>query len=75
MMKNFLIKYRIKIIFTVLGALGGFLYWKFVGCSSGTCPITSHWYTMGSYGIIMSYLIGDMITGKPKKNNETAAGS
>lgn len=25
----------------VVGAIAGFLYWKFVGCSSGTCAITS----------------------------------
>ena len=24
-----------------LGALGGYLYWYFVGCADGTCPITS----------------------------------
>ena len=73
-MKDFLSKYRIRIIFSLLGTIGGFLYWKFVGCSSGTCPITSHWYSMGSYGLLMGYLIGDMLTGKPKKN-ETTAGS
>lgn len=25
----------------VAGALAGGLYWKFVGCHSGTCPITA----------------------------------
>jgi hypothetical protein len=25
----------------IIGAIGGFLYWRFIGCSSGTCPITS----------------------------------
>ncbi|WP_394335436.1 hypothetical protein [Massilibacteroides vaginae] len=24
-----------------VGAIGGFLYWRLIGCSSGTCPITS----------------------------------
>ena len=23
------------------GGVAGFLYWRFVGCSSGNCPITS----------------------------------
>ncbi len=28
----------------VAGALVGLLYWKFVGCQSGTCPLTSNPY-------------------------------
>ena len=63
-MSDFLGKHRFRIIFTAIGALGGFLYWRFVGCASGTCPITSHWYTMSTYGVIMGYLIGDMIRTK-----------
>ena len=65
-MKEFLTKYRLSIIFGVIGAFGGFLYWRFVGCVSGTCPITSHWYTMGSYGILMGVLIGEIFRSKRK---------
>ena len=65
-MKEFLTKYRLTIIFCIIGAIGGFLYWRFVGCASGTCPITSHWYTMGSYGILMGGLVGEMFRVKPK---------
>ncbi len=65
-MTDFLFKHRFRIIFTAIGALSGFLYWRFVGCASGTCPITSHWYTMGTYGIIIGYLIGDMVGTKSK---------
>jgi hypothetical protein len=52
----------VSIVFLVLGGLGGFLYWKFVGCSTGTCPITSHWQASTLYGMIMGWLIGDMIS-------------
>lgn len=24
-----------------IGAIGGFLYWYFIGCTSGACPISS----------------------------------
>lgn len=35
-------KNYIKIIAgAAIGALGGFLYWYFIGCTSGTCPISS----------------------------------
>nr|WP_321427013.1 hypothetical protein [uncultured Acetobacteroides sp.] len=33
--------------------LGGFLYWRFIGCSSGSCPITSNPYmSMFWFGLI-----------------------
>ena len=43
----------LKAIFTALGAVGGFLYWKFVGCTSGTCPIRSVWYYSTLWGAAM----------------------
>lgn len=58
--KNFL---WLKVIFTVTGALGGFLYWKFVGCASGTCPIQSVWYFSTLWGMAFGYLIGDLFGG------------
>ena len=70
-MRNFLLKHRFRIIFATVGALSGFIYWRFVGCASGTCPITSNWYTMGSYGIIMGWLVGDLIKIKSKTNEES----
>lgn len=51
----------VKVVFAVLGALGGFLYWKFVGCVSGTCPIQSVWYYSMLWGAAMGYLIGDLL--------------
>ena len=65
-MKEFLTKYRLTIIFCIIGAIGGFLYWRFVGCASGTCPITSHWYTMCAYGILMGGLVGELFMTKRK---------
>ena len=36
------IKQHIKTIIGIaFGAVAGFLYWNFIGCSSGTCAITS----------------------------------
>ena len=31
----------LAIIGIILGAIGGYLYWHYIGCVSGTCPITS----------------------------------
>ncbi|HYQ58309.1 MAG TPA: DUF6132 family protein [Draconibacterium sp.] len=52
---------QLAIILLVTGALGGFLYWKFVGCVSGTCPIKSVWYWSTLWGAAIGYLIGDGI--------------
>jgi hypothetical protein len=67
-MKEFLLKYRIKILFVALGAIAGLLYWQFIGCSSGTCPITSHWFTSSLYGMLFGWLISDIV--KPNKKKE-----
>jgi len=40
-MKKWFNKNKLYFIGAVAGAAGGFLYGKFVGCSSGTCRITS----------------------------------
>jgi hypothetical protein len=52
---------RIQIIFLLIGAMGGFLYWRFVGCTSGTCAIKSVWYLTTLWGAAMGYLVGDFI--------------
>jgi len=51
----------IIVIATAAGALGGFLYWKYVGCQSGTCPIKSVWYLSTLWGLVMGYLVGSII--------------
>lgn len=58
---------------TALGALGGFLYWKYVGCVNGTCAITSKPLNSTVYFAIMGLLLANMFipasksekTGKP----------
>jgi hypothetical protein len=44
----------------LLGAVGGFFYWKYVGCVSGTCPIQSNPYRMTAYGALMGGLLFSM---------------
>ncbi|MBK7713490.1 MAG: hypothetical protein IPN67_08740 [Bacteroidales bacterium] len=72
-MKEFIRKHLISIIFAVAGSVAGFLYWKFVGCVSGTCIIKSVWYFSTLYGLILGWVLGglaeDLILKfrKPKK--------
>lgn len=41
MIKSLFQKNKLSIIGAVIGAVGGLSYWKFIGCESGTCKITS----------------------------------
>ena len=40
-MKNWILQNRLYFIGAIVGAIAGFLYWKYVGCVTGTCRITS----------------------------------
>ena len=57
-------KYKQELIGITLGALAGFLYWKFVGCSSGTCMITSRPINSTLYGALMGFLVVGIFTKK-----------
>ena len=66
-MKDLIKREKLKIIFTAVGATGGFLYWRFIGCNSGTCPINSVWYWSMLWGAAVGYLAGDFIKDIVKK--------
>jgi hypothetical protein len=72
-MKELFRKHQFIIVFSILGAAGGFLYWKFVGCQSGTCPIKSVWYMSTIWGLLFGYLSGsilkDLLVSVRKKKN------
>jgi phage shock protein E len=54
---NFIIKYKLIIIGTFIGAIGGYAYYYYVGCSSGTCAITSKPINSTLYGALMGGLL------------------
>ena len=41
----------------LVGGIVGFLYYHFVGCSSGSCFITSHSYSTIIFGGLLGYFI------------------
>jgi hypothetical protein len=45
-------------LFIGLGAGAGYAYYAFIGCASGTCPITSNPYISTAYGAMMGWLVG-----------------
>jgi uncharacterized membrane protein len=64
---EFLKKYLFEIIFSIIGIIGGYAYWHYVGCASGQCPITSRWYTSAIYGMLMGFLLGQIVRDKVQK--------
>lgn len=49
-------KNRLYFIGAPIGALLGFLYWREIGCNSGSCAITSSPLNSTLYGAIMGAL-------------------
>lgn len=70
-MKNLLRKYQLTIIGVLLGAIGGYLYYHFVGCNNGTCAITSKPLNSTLYGALMGGLVLNIFKKKEKiQSNE-----
>jgi hypothetical protein len=45
------------VIGAVVGGGLGFAYYKFVGCSTGTCPLTSNPIISSLYGMVVGALL------------------
>ena len=65
-MKNWVLNNKLLIAGIILGAAGGYLYWQQIGCSSGTCMITSTWHNSTAYGAFMGGLLFSIF--KKEKN-------
>ncbi len=59
-MKKYAKKYLLTIIGVFAGALTGYLYWKLIGCNSGTCAITADPVNSTIYGSVMGGLLGSI---------------
>jgi len=47
----------------VVGAVLGFAYYRFIGCSSGACPITSNPWASALYGALLGFMIASSMGG------------
>lgn len=54
--KNIFRMFGITLLFIMVGALGGYMYWYYVGCASGTCSITSKPLNSTMYGALLGGL-------------------
>lgn len=55
----------------LIGAIAGFVYYRMVGCTSGTCAITSNPYMSLLWGGVLGYLVADMFRIKPKLSDSS----
>jgi hypothetical protein len=62
-----IIKNKLTIVGVLLGAVGGYLYYAFVGCASGTCAITSSPTISTLYGALMGGLLFNMFEKNTQK--------
>ncbi len=63
---NFMRTEALTLIGVAVGALGGFLYWRFVGCIGGGCPITSSPLFSSVWGALIGGLLLNMFKKKKK---------
>ncbi len=54
------------IIGLVIGGIAGFAYYYFVGCQSGACALKSNPFYNIVLGLLLGYLIADIIKFKKK---------
>lgn len=46
------------VVAALVGGALGYGWFRMVGCSTGTCPITARWWTSVLYGAVMGGLMG-----------------
>ena len=65
---NFLLKNKLIFLGVLLGAIGGYLYYYYIGCASGTCSITSQPVNSTLYGAMMGGLLFNMFDKQKTKS-------
>lgn len=69
-LKKFVKENVLVIIGVIVGATGGYLYYHYVGCASGSCAITSKPINSTVYGAIMGGLLLSLLKKEPIKTNQ-----
>ncbi len=61
------VKYIVGI---VVGGLAGYVYYYFIGCASGACPITGNPYISTAYCAVIGLLLVSAFSPKKKTVNQ-----
>ena len=46
-----------RVLAVLLGGAGGFAFYRFIGCKTGTCPITDNPWISTLYGALIGWLM------------------
>ena len=68
MIKSFFKRNILYVVGSIIGAIGGYIYYIYIGCDSGTCPITSSPTLSVVWGALMGGLLLSLF--KKEKKNE-----
>jgi hypothetical protein len=49
------------IIGVAVGGVGGYFFYRYVGCKSGACMITGNPYLSTIYGMLLGGLVGNIL--------------
>ncbi len=63
-----------KPLAVALGAAAGFAYYYYIGCASGTCPITGNPWISTAYGAVMGWLLVSGGSGKKRGSDNSGGG-
>lgn len=72
---SFIKKYFLIITGIAAGAIGGYLYYFYVGCASGTCAITSNPVNSSIYGAVMGGLFFSMFKTSKERTSQNENGN
>jgi hypothetical protein len=65
----FIRKHRLIVIGIIEGMIGGYFYWRQIGCASGTCYITSNSVHSTLYGGLMGGLLLSLFKNEKTNNH------
>ncbi len=66
-MTKWLMNNKLIVSGALFGALAGYLYWKYVGCLTGTCAITSNPIRSTIYFAVTGGLVFSLFKKQPKE--------
>ncbi|MCB0699600.1 MAG: hypothetical protein H6551_11595 [Chitinophagales bacterium] len=67
---TFFKKHILTIVGLLVGLVGGYVFWYYIGCTSGQCAIKSNPLSMTMYGGLMGAMLGNLLQDLALKNKK-----
>ena len=69
-MKKIFNQHWLLLLGVIVGTIGGYLYWHFIGCNNGTCPLTSSPINSSIAGALLGGLVFTSFPNSEKNENK-----